>query len=395
MISRVKGTQDFLDLTLLNFVLTCVRAHASRHHYTEIATPLIEPTELFTRSLGEFTDVVSKEMFTVAMRDENEHVCLRPEATASTVRAFVENGVQQAPWKVFTFGPMFRYERPQKGRFRQFHQISFELIGAATVAQDVHLITMLDRLFHEVLTINDYALLINYLGCSADRKQYEHAVRAFLTPAIMSKICATCTDRTHKNLLRIFDCKNPACQELYAKAPCTTDVLCSCCALEWQQLQDWLTMLSVSYVHQPRLVRGLDYYSKTVFEFVSNALGAQNAFCAGGRYDQLVRQIGGKQDEPSVGAAIGVERLMLILETIKDRLPLPQQAALHVLKSNFVSLLFFITNNNNICGTQLVRFAHHAFHRVAINKQFNREHMRNKLISNHKSNVHLITMLDR
>lgn len=330
MLSRVKGTQDFLDLTLFNFFLARVREHARKYHYTEIATPLLEPTELFARSLGEYTDVVSKEMFSVAMRDANEHVCLRPEATASIVRAFVENGIQHTPWKVFTAGPMFRYERPQKGRYRQFHQVSFEVIGSATVAQDVHLIAMLDRLFHESLMLSDYALLINYLGCPADRKRYEQEVRAFLTPDRMSAVCATCVERTQKNILRIFDCKSPTCQDLYSTAPRTVDVLCSACATEWQHLQQWLEMLSISHAHQPRLVRGLDYYSKTVFEFVSGALGAQNAFCAGGRYDQLVQQIGGKQDQPSVGAAIGIERVLLMLEAIKDTLALPQEPALYV-----------------------------------------------------------------
>jgi histidyl-tRNA synthetase len=331
MITRVKGTQDFLDVTLLNFVLASIRSHVNKYHYTEIQTPLLEHTQLFTRSLGEQTDVVTKEMFSVEMRDKNEHVCLRPEATASIVRAFVENGIQQTPWKVFTYGPMFRYERPQKGRFRQFHQISFEVIGATGVAHDVDLIVMLDRLFHEVLMISDSALLINYLGCQADRLLYEQAVRTFLTPDRMAQLCSTCHDRVHKNLLRIFDCKNPTCQEIYATAPCTTDTLCNVCEQEWQQLQEWLEQLSVSYKHQPRLVRGLDYYSKTVFEFVSGALGAQNAFCAGGRYDQLVKQVGGKHDEPSVGAALGIERILLMLEPLKDRLPLPKPAALHIL----------------------------------------------------------------
>ncbi len=330
MITRVKGTQDFLDLTLFNFLLATVKVHVSTYDYTQIETPLLEQTHLFTRSLGEYTDVVKKEMFSVMMRDEQDQVCLRPEATASIVRAFVENGVQQTPWKVFTYGPMFRYERPQKGRFRQFHQVSFEVIGSASVAQDVELIVMLDRLFHERLLLADVALQINYLGCQADRVAYEDAVRAFLTPDKLEKVCATCSERVQKNLLRIFDCKTPTCQELYATAPCTAGSLCVTCSKEWQQLQEWLEMLSVSYVYKPRLVRGLDYYSKTVFEFVSGGLGAQNAFCAGGRYDQLVKQVGGKQDEPSVGAALGIERVLLLLDGIRDRLPLPAKPALHV-----------------------------------------------------------------
>lgn len=330
MISRVKGTQDFLDLTLLNFLLARVKEHVSTYNFHEIQTPIIEHTELFVRSLGEYTDVVHKEMFTIAMRDEQEQVCLRPEATAAIVRAFVENGVQQTPWKVFTYGPMFRYERPQKGRFRQFHHLDFEVIGSASVAQDALLLLMLDRLFHEVLGLSDYALLVNYLGCGSDRIEYEKAVRAFLTPDKLHAMCPTCQVRVQKNLLRIFDCKNPTCQALYADAPTTVEVLCEPCKHDWQQLTTWLSLLSISYVHQPKLVRGLDYYSKTVFEFVSTSLGAQNAFCAGGRYDQLVRQVGHKEDKACVGAAIGVERLLLLLEAMQDKLALPQPAALYV-----------------------------------------------------------------
>lgn len=331
MISRVKGTQDFLNSRLLNFFISRVKEHVLKYNYHEIQTPIIEHTDLFIRSLGQYTDVVNKEMFTVAMRDEKERVCLRPEVTASIVRAFIENGVQQTPWKVFTYGPCFRYERPQKGRFRQFHQISFEVIGSSGIAQDVLLLLMLDRLFHEVLMLSDYALLINFLGCSSDRVVYEKTVHTFLTPDIVERMCETCKQRMHKNLLRIFDCKNPICQSLYVLAPKTTDLLCQPCTTEWNDLKNWLSLLSVSYVCQPRLVRGLDYYSKTVFEFVSNSLGAQDSFCAGGRYDQLVAQIGEKEDKACVGAALGVERLLLMLEKIQDRLPLPQESALYVI----------------------------------------------------------------
>jgi len=234
MFSRVKGTQDFLDLTLVNFLLTRVREHLHTYHFTEIATPILEPTELFIRSLGEQTDVVSKEMFLIAPHsEESESICLRPEATAPIVRAFVENGIQRIPWKVFLCGPMFRYERPQKGRYRQFHQISIEIIGSSSIAQDVHFITMLDRLFHETLQMNDYALLINFLGCQDDRKRYEHELRAFLHKQPAGQLCSQCMEREKKNILRIFDCKNPHCQELYVKAPHTTDVLCAACAQEW------------------------------------------------------------------------------------------------------------------------------------------------------------------
>jgi histidyl-tRNA synthetase len=225
---------------------------------------------------------------------------------------------------------MFRHERPQKGRYRQFHQISLEIIGSSAVAQDVQLITMLDRFFSEKLLCNNYALHINYLGCAADRAAYSVTLKKFLDTHA-NQLCPLCTDRKEKNILRVFDCKNPNCQQLYTTAPHMSDSLCAVCAQEWQQLQDQLTLLSISYHHQPTLVRGLDYYSKTVFEFVSGSLGAQNAFCAGGRYDQLVAQLGGKQDQPSLGAAIGIERLMLVLEANKEALMIQQPLPLHVI----------------------------------------------------------------
>lgn len=330
MIPRVKGTQDFLDLTLFNYVLDTSKKHLATYNFAEIATPIVEYTELFKRTLGTHTDVVSKEMFIMASRsgDEEDSICLRPEATAPIVRAFIEDHAQTTPWKVFTVGPMFRYERPQKGRYRQFHQISMEIIGSASVAQDAQFIKMLDRLFHEKFKTNNYAVHINYLGCHSDRQAYEKTLKKFLD-SVAGSLCANCNERKEKNVLRVFDCKVATCQKIYENAPVITDSLCEQCAREWQQLQDALDMLSVSYAPQPKLVRGLDYYTKTVFEFLSGNLGAQNAFCGGGRYDQLVSMLGGKEDQPSIGAAIGIERLMIMLELIKETLPLPQPAPLH------------------------------------------------------------------
>ncbi len=332
MFSRVKGTQDFLDLTIYNFILKRADSYLTTYHFKEIATPILESVALFKRSLGLYTDVVSKEMFTIASHDDHgdDAICLRPEATASMVRAFVENGVQQTPWKVFTHGPMFRYERPQKGRYRQFHQISMEIIGAASILQDAHFIKMLDRFFHEELVINDYALVINFLGCALDRKDYEKKLKVFLDNA-GDALCDLCKARKEKNIMRVFDCKHATCQAIYEKAPHITDSLCVPCAREWQQLRDTLELLSVSFAVRPTLVRGLDYYNKTVFEFVSGDLGAQNAFCAGGRYDQLVADVGGKEDQPSVGAAIGMERLMLIVEKYRDVASLTQSTPLYVI----------------------------------------------------------------
>jgi len=328
MIQRVKGTHDYLDLTLFNFIIERATVLFKQHHFTPIMTPIVEPTELFVRSLGQQTDVVSKEMYVIPSTD-GESICLRPEATASTVRAFVENGIQHVPWKVFTWGPMFRHEKPQKGRYRQFHQISLEVIGSSAIAQDAQLIAMLDYLFSQLLTFDAYALQINFLGCHDDRARFKETLGSYLD-SVIDKLCDNCKVRKEKNIMRVFDCKVPTCQGLYTKAPVITDHLCVTCTEEWKTVQELLEALSVAYTIRPQLVRGLDYYNKTVFEFVSGALGAQNAFCGGGRYDQLVTMVGGKEDRPSVGAAIGVERLMLMLEPLKDKLPLPQLPALQV-----------------------------------------------------------------
>lgn len=329
MISRVKGTQDILDLTLFNYLISNVKLHLQKYHFTEIATPILEPMELFKRSLGTHTDVVSKEMFVIEPHgtDHEDRIVLRPEATASTVRAFIENGIQTTPWKVYSYGPMFRYERPQKGRYRQFNQVTIEVIGSAAVAQDVSLIALLDRFFHEQLNFNNYALQINFLGCSSDREAYRAILKKFLEKNSNS-LCETCKVRKDTNIMRVFDCKVETCKVLYKNAPFIADHLCASCSAEWQQVQDMLQMLSISHNYAPTLVRGLDYYNKTVFEFVSANLGAQAAFCGGGRYDQLASLLGAKEDQPSVGAAIGIERVLLLLELMKDQIPLPQQPAL-------------------------------------------------------------------
>ncbi|TET06381.1 histidine--tRNA ligase [Candidatus Dependentiae bacterium] len=330
MFKRVKGTQDFLDLSLFNFIVEQMKQHLQLYHFHEIATPIIEPTELFKRSLGLQTEIVKKEMFLIDVGKGEESICLRPEATAPIVRAFVENGIQTTPWKVFTYGPMFRYERPQKGRYRQFHQITIEAIGVHSIGYDAQIIKMLDCLFHEILTLNNYALQLNFLGCIKDREAYLHKLYTFLEKHA-DTLCNLCLERKEKNIMRVFDCKNSKCQEIFTKAPKLIDNLCDTCAQEWQQLRDDLDLLAVSYLITPTLVRGLDYYNKTVFEFISHNLGAQKEFCGGGRYDQLVREVGGKEDQPSVGAGIGIERLMLLLEPIKNTLPLPELPALHVI----------------------------------------------------------------
>ncbi len=328
-ISRVKGTQDFLDTRLFQFILEQFQTHVSLYHFNQISTPIIEHVELFKRTLGTYTDVVSKEMFVIkSASQKDDALCLRPEATAATVRAFLQGQPLTTPWKVYSYGPMFRYERPQKGRFRQFHQINVEVIGSSSISQDALLITMLDRFFHEKLKIESSSLQINFLGSYDDRARYAETVKVFVDQ--LDGICETCMVRKENNILRIFDCKNPTCKTLYENAPVMIDHLSSESQKEWEQLQNELTLLSVTFAVNPRLVRGLDYYNKTVFEFVSGQLGAQDAFCGGGRYDRLAQEIGSKQEYPSLGAAIGIERLMLVLEPIMDLLALPQPHPLYV-----------------------------------------------------------------
>lgn len=321
MINRIKGTQDIIDSRYFLHIVHALQRHIDTYNFSEIILPIIEAGELFQRSLGAETDVVNKEMFYIKTADDKESICLRPEATASIMRACIENGIDNFPWKVFTTGAMFRYERPQKGRFRQFHQVSMEIIGAQSLAHDVELICMLDRFFRDTLALPSFALVLNFLGCPQDRTDFKQKLYAYLKDNHVQELCPQCVVRLEKNVLRVFDCKNEQCQAIYAHAPHITQHLCTQCSEEWVDLKKQLHMLSVSYVEKPTLVRGLDYYSKTVFEFVSTQLGAQNAFCAGGRYDQLAKELGAKQDYPSIGAAIGIERIELMMRESESAIP--------------------------------------------------------------------------
>jgi histidyl-tRNA synthetase len=329
MITRVRGTEDLLDLKLYNFMIETIKHHLALHNFNQIETPILEPTELFVRSVGSDTDIVSKEMY-VFQTGSGESICLRPEGTAGIMRAYVENGLtQQACWKVYIIGPMFRHERPQKGRWRQFSQVSIELINASAIEHDVLFLKMLDALFSEKFKLENYVLKLNFLGCLDDRRAHRNALLAFLEQN-SDKICATCTTRKDKNTLRVFDCKNEDCQALYKQAPLITEHLCTPCGSAWKQLQDLLGILSVSFQHDPMLVRGLDYYNKTVFEFSSRDLGAQNAFCGGGRYS-LGKEVGGKDDFSSFGVGIGIGRLLMLIEQNQQKLAITQPPALHVI----------------------------------------------------------------
>jgi len=285
MINRIPGTHDMLNMQLYNAVLATIKEYLTRATFSEISTPLIEHTELFQRSLGLGTDVISKEMYYVASAhapaEERTLLCLRPEATAAIMRAYLNEAVQEQPWKVFTVGPMFRHERPQKGRYRQFHQVSIETLGASSVYEDALLLLLLERLFTERFSMRDHVLLINYMGCSTDKAAYTTLIRRYAEDH-EDVLCTTCQERLQTNVLRIFDCKIASCQTVLTKAPYIAQSLCATCTTEWNQLQTILQQLSVNYIYTPHLVRGLDYYEKTVFEFTSSRLGAQATFCGGG-----------------------------------------------------------------------------------------------------------------
>jgi histidyl-tRNA synthetase len=331
MINRVRGVNDILDTHFLSFVINKMKSHLEYHNFNEIFTPIIEHTDLFIHAMGETTDVVSKEMFLIAQKntDSKKSICLRPEGTASAIRACYENRVQRFPWKVFTYGPMFRYERPQKGRLRQFHQMSVEVIGSSSVGEDAYFISMLDMLFSREYKLENYVLKLNFLGCSDDRKRHKQQLKVFLDEQ-QDLICTTCLERKKKNPLRVFDCKDEKCKKQYENAPRCTDFLCQDCEVEWQKLKEFLSLASTNFIVDTFLVRGLDYYSKTVFEFFSRDLGAQNSFCGGGRYN-LGREVGAKKDYECVGVGIGIERLLMLLENKRDILMIPQKPPLHVI----------------------------------------------------------------
>lgn len=327
MFQKVKGVSDnFFDMPYWTSVKKKIETHLQRYNFSPIDIPILEHVSLFERGLGYQTDVVSKQMFVMQSRAEHadtDPICLRPEATAGTMRAFLEEQSKiSLPCKVFCYGPMFRYERPQKGRLRQFHQMNLEMIGGASILYDAQFIKMLQTLFSQTLQMQDFILKINFLGELQDRKKFEVAFINFLQPK-KDQLCDVCKVRLDSNPLRVLDCKSLDCQALCMNAPKLSDFFSEQTQAEWQLLQDSLQELCVTFIIDDHLVRGLDYYNKTVFEFVSVSLGAQNAFCGGGRYDGLAQQLGSKACVPAIGAGIGMERLTMILQHQKDQLTDP------------------------------------------------------------------------
>lgn len=320
IINVIKGTHDILpqDIDQWHILEENALKIFTRYGYKEIRTPIFEATELFARGVGDTTDIVNKEMYTFEKSDRS--LTLRPENTAGVVRSYIENGMSRLspPVKLWYKGPMFRYERPQKGRQRQFHQVGVEMFGIKEPAADAEVILMAVN-YLKSLGLNDLEVEINSLGCPKCREEFKTKLKAVIKPEF-DNLCDDCKNRYEKNPLRLLDCKVESCKTIFEKSEIQkviqSDYICEECADHFAKLKTYLDKLNVKYSVNKLLVRGLDYYNRTVFEIKSNNLGSQNAVCGGGRYDCLVKNLGG-EDTPAVGWAMGMERLNALL-------PVPQ-----------------------------------------------------------------------
>lgn len=321
MVSIPKGTKDVLpkDSYKWQFIENAAREVAEKFNVKEIRTPVFEHTEVFLRGVGETTDIVNKEMYTFTDKG-GRSVTLKPEGTAGVARAFADNGMQSyaLPVKLYYITPCFRYERPQAGRLREFHQFGVEILGSSSPVTDAETI-LLAKEFLEKIGVKNLTLYINSIGCKTCRAEYHKALKEYLKDNYLS-LCDLCKDRYEKNPMRILDCKNPDCKSIVAGAPKILDYLCDDCRTHFEKVKRLLTTAGAEYEINPDIVRGLDYYTKTVFEFVSEDIGAQSTVCGGGRYDKLVSEFGGG-DVPGIGFAAGLERLILLLENSGAEFP--------------------------------------------------------------------------
>ncbi|WP_456371301.1 histidine--tRNA ligase [Thermodesulfatator atlanticus] len=321
MIKAVRGFKDILPGETEKWVYLegLARKFFSAYGFREIRTPILEKTELFARSIGEATDIVEKEMYSFLDRNK-ESVTLRPEATAGICRAVIENGLyaQAKVLKLFTMGPMFRHERPQKGRLRQFHQFNAEVFGSHAPGVDAEIIALAMDIL-EAGGAKNLRLELNSLGCPECRPVFREKLKNFLL-ARLDKLCDDCKRRAEKNPLRALDCKKESCQQEYKEAPLIEEFWCETCRRHFAQVCEELELLGITYEKNPRLVRGLDYYVRTTFEIKAKDLGAQDTVAAGGRYDGLIKALGGP-DIPGVGFAIGVERFLLVASLPHDLWP--------------------------------------------------------------------------
>ena len=329
MINIPKGTKDVLpqDSYKWQFVESTAREIAGLFQLKEIRTPTFEHTELFQRGVGDTTDIVTKEMYTFKDKGDRS-ITLKPEGTAGAVRAFIENGLANGvlPAKMYYITPAFRYERPQAGRLREFHQFGVEIFGAKGAQTDAEAVVMADTLLKK-LGLN-VKLYINSIGCPTCRAAYNKALKEYFAERL-GELCYDCKTRYEKNPLRLLDCKEENCRIINANAPSILDYLCDDCKAHFDEFKTCLSLAGVDYEIDPRIVRGLDYYTRSVFEFVSTSIGAQGTVCAGGRYDGLIAELGGNP-MPAVGFAAGIERLLMVMEQSGVVIPEPQKPTVYI-----------------------------------------------------------------
>lgn len=327
---KIKGTEDVLpkDSYRWQFVEDVMRKESAVYGFKEIRTPVFEHTELFARGVGQTTDVVQKEMYTFDTKG-GESVTLRPEGTAGAARAVLEHGLvnDSLPIKASYFVSCYRYEKPQAGRLREFHQFGLECYGTQSPVADAELICAAQSIFDR-LGIKQLRLEINSIGCPTCRAEYHKALKEYFY-GYKDELCETCNSRLEKNPMRILDCKSPVCSKIAQGAPKITDYLCDECKEHFASVQKYLDAAGVEYTINPTIVRGLDYYTKTVFEFVTDFIGAQGTVCGGGRYDGLIEELGGKH-LPSLGFAMGIERLLMLMDKQGIEIPKPSTCDLYV-----------------------------------------------------------------
>ncbi len=330
MINIPKGTKDVLPSQSYKwqYIEDAARDVARVFNFKEVRTPVFEHTELFLRGVGETTDVVNKEMYTFEDKG-GRSMTLKPEGTAGVARMFIENGLANSPLPVKTYyiTPAFRYERPQAGRLREFHQFGFEAFGSASPETDAEVIfaasSFLDR-----LGLKGVKLELNSIGCPICRNEYNTALKKYFEPHLKD-MCETCRVRFEKNPLRMLDCKEEGCKKITAGAPKILDYLCEDCNNHFESVKSLLSAQGLEFIVNPRIVRGLDYYTRTVFEFISGDIGSQSAVCAGGRYDNLLKELGGA-DLPAIGFAAGIERLLLLMENTSAKMPDEQTPVIYL-----------------------------------------------------------------
>lgn len=357
---KIKGTEDVLpkESYRWQFVEDVMRKESQVYGFKEIRTPVFEHTELFQRGVGQTTDVVQKEMYTFDTKG-GESVTLRPEGTAGAARAVLEHSLENEglPIKASYFVSCYRYEKPQAGRLREFHQFGVEEYGTQSPIADAEIICVAQSIFDR-LGIKQLRLEINSIGCPTCRAEYHKALKEYFG-GHKEELCDTCNSRLEKNPMRILDCKSPICSKIAEGAPKITDYLCDECREHFEQVKNYLDVAGVEYTVNPTIVRGLDYYTKTVFEFVTDFIGAQGTVCGGGRYDGLIEELGGKH-LPSLGFAMGMERLLMLMDKQGIEIPEPSSCDLYVAtmgdkaKEKAFSLIKSVRDSGLIAETDVV-----------------------------------------